>query len=120
MEFNLTKAELVQKMDLFAARVQRNPHVNSKVKRYVGLNLAVLKSRFVSEQDMKYGLSLMCEFCDDIRSIDVRRQDPALEKMNPLFEAEIEQKIALTPEERKEKIVVDFTRALKFGGMRDA
>lgn len=119
MEFKLTKAELVAKMDLFNARVQRNPNTSWTIKQYVSKNLTLLKSRFVSEQDMKYGLGLMCEFCDDIRSIDVRRQDPALEKMNPLFEAAIDEKIAYTPEEQKAKIVIDFTKALKFGGMRD-
>src|SRR5690242_1837671 len=107
--FAMSKAELVQKMDLFNSRVQRNPNVNGKVKRYVGINLALLKSRFVPEQDMKYGLQLLCEFCDDIRAINVRRQSSELQELNPLFEKEIETKIALTPEERQsKKVVIDF------------
>lgn len=109
----LSKEELVGKMDMFNTRVQRNPHVNGKVKRYVGINLALLKSRFVSDIDMRYGLQLLCEFCDDIRAVNVRRQSKELADLNPFFEKEIERKLAYTPEERKAErktIVVDFAK----------
>lgn len=122
--FTLSKAELTGKMDLFHARVSRNPNVNGKVKKYVGINLALLKSRLVSEKDMKYALQLLCEFCDDIRAINVRRQSKELAELNPLFEKEIEKKIALTPEERtteSRKVIVDFTRAMfAKGALKDA
>ena len=121
--FTLSKAELVAKMELFNARIQRNPLVEGKVKKYVTINMALLKSRFVSERDMRYGLQLLCEFCDDIRALNVRRGKPELKEINPIFEASIEKKIALTPEEirsEKPKVLVDFTKNLRFGGMKNA
>ena len=127
MEFNpdlfrFTKAELTQKMDLFNDRLQRNPKVNGKVKRYVGLNLALLKSRFVSEQDLRYSIQLMDIFISDLKSLQVRRDDPALAKLNPLFEKAVDEKIMFTPEEivEKPKIVIDFKQHLKYGAMKEA
>lgn len=127
MEFNpdlfrFTKQELVQKMDLFNERLQRNPKVNGKVKRYVGLNLALLKSRFVSEQDLRYSIQLMDIFISDLKSLQVRRDDPALAKLNPLFEKAVDEKIMFTPEEivEKPKIVIDFKQHLKYGAMKEA
>ena len=106
-------------MNLFNARIQRNPRVTGKTKRYVGLNFALLKSRYVSESEMNYGLSLMADFLDDLRAINARRNSKELKELNPLFEAAVEEKLAYTPEEQKAKIVIDFTRALKFGGMKE-
>ena len=127
MEFNpdlfrFTKAELTQKMDLFNDRLQRNPKVNGKVKRYGGLNLALIKSRFVSEQDLRYSIQLMDMFISDLKSLQVRRDDPALAKLNPLFEKAVDEKIMFTPEEivEKPKIVIDFKQHLKYGAMKEA
>src|SRR5262249_12030220 len=112
--FQMPRAEILAKFRLFNDRIQRNPLVSRKYKGYSRTNLLVLE-RFASERDLQYGLQLLGEFIDDLRAINVRRQDPALKEslLNQKFEAAIDNKIAHTPEEMRKPIVVDFLANFK-------
>lgn len=118
--FNLPKAEICAKIDIFMARVRRNPKINGRLKSYMSLNASILKSRAVSESDLQYGIVLLGDMLDEIRSLAVRQGKTELRDLNPMFEAQLEAKLGTIPEEEiKPKVLLDFTKNMRFGGMRD-
>jgi len=109
-EFTLAKKEICAKIDIFMSRVMRNPKINGKVKGYMRVNAAILKSRAVSEYDLQYGIVLLGDLLDEIRSFASRQDKPELQQLNPLFEAQLEQKLSTAPEEKPKPY--DFTKGM--------
>lgn len=93
--------------------------VSYKFKKYSRLQLDLFKSRFVSHSDLAYAWPMFCDLWDDLRAFNDRKGDSKLEALNPMFEAQLDLKLATIPKPPKkhEPLHVDFFKNIRSGGM---
>ena len=95
-KLNMSKAELVDKLELIVRRWKSDPNISRLLVTELGINLKLMR-RFMKEDDAPKFWNNWCELFDEIRGYNDRKGDKALEKLNPLYEKQVIKNILYVP-----------------------
>ncbi len=113
-QLRLSKKEILEQFDIAIERLSHNRRENFKF--IAELKAVKLMIGFTNEAKFPYFWIEIMKIIDSIRTLNELRGDPSVKKLAAIQEQKVTEAILEVP---KPKVLVDFTKNIRFGGMKD-
>lgn len=120
-ELHITKEQLMSKLELILRRWDKDPNISAMVKKRFRLDLFFMR-HFLKDEHLPLYWKNFLELFDELRSYNARKGEKTLEKLNPLHEKALDQKLTYVPpvsELDAHNIMAKLRLQMKYPGLSD-